>query len=316
MRKRIYIPQPIAAAGENYLVAKGYEIFRGSKKTDPESMKKDIAGCEAMILRTAKVDRTILEAGTDLKVVARHGAGYDNLDLEAAKELGIQTTYSPDTTARSVAEFTIAAVFEQAKRLVEMDRMIRENRFQEKGGRKGMDLNGKTLGIVGFGRIGQMTAQMAAVGLGMRVLAYIPRPEGKNIPEYVQKTDWEQLFRESDFVSVHVPGGEKNRNLIGKKEFDMMKPSAYLIQVSRGGVMDEAAFAEAVKEGKIAGGAVDVFESEPPEKENPLFGLENVLLTPHVGSNTEECMDRIALDVAEDVHLVLSGEQPRHPIKG
>lgn len=314
MKNRIYIPQPIAAAGEEYLIEKGYEIFRGSGKTDKESMKKDIAECDAMILRTAKVDREVLEAGKHLKVIARHGAGYDNLDWKAANELGIQTTYSSDTTALSVAEFTITVILSLAKRMKEAENLIRNGAFQKKFQMKGSDVAGKTLGIIGLGKIGKEVARKAALGLDMKVISYVPRPEGKEIPEYVELVSWEELFKNADYISLHVPGGEKNQGLVSKKEFDQMKPSAYLIQVSRGGVIDESALAEAIRTGQIKGAVVDVFSTEPPQEDNPLLGLENVILTPHIGSNTEECMDRIALDVAEDVDLVLSGGNPHHPI--
>lgn len=313
--KKIYIPQPIAAAGEEYLRSKGYEIFRGSGRLDKESMTEEIRDCEAMILRTARADRELLEAGKKLKIVARHGAGYDNLDWEAAEELGIRATYSPDTTGLSVAEYTMAAILNLAKRMKESETLIRTGRFKEKFSMKGADVSGKTLGIAGLGKIGKEVARRAALGFDMKVIAYVPRPEGKEIPEYVEAVSWEELFEKSDYISLHVPGGEKNQGLVGAEEFARMKQSAYLIQVSRGGVMDEAAFADAVKKGQIAGGAVDVFTTEPPKEENPLLGLESVILTPHIGSNTEECMDRIALDVAEDVHLVFSGKEPRHPIR-
>lgn len=314
MKKKIFIPQPVADEGEAYLKEKGYLIKRGSGNFDKESLKADIADCDAMLLRTLKVDREILEAGKQLKIVARHGAGYDNLDWKAAKELGIWATCSPDTTGLSVAEFTIASILAAAKNMENCSRELREGNFNYKFSHKGTDVAGKTLGIIGFGRIGSLTAKKAAYGLDMNILAYVPRPEGKKIPDYVRCVEWETLFQESDFISVHVPGGKRNQKLIGAKEFSMMKKSALLINVSRGGVMDEAAFCEAVKAGRIAGGVIDVFETEPPCMENPLFALENVILTPHIGSNTTECMVRIALDTAKDIDLVLSGREPRHPI--
>lgn len=314
MAKKIYIPQPIAEVGEQYLKDHGCEIIRGSRRLDVISMKEDIADCDAMILRTAKVTREVLEAGKKLQIVARHGAGYDNLDVHAAKENGIITTYSPDTTALSVAEFTISAILVMAKRLKRMEAELRNDNFNYKFTHKGMDVSGKTLGIIGFGNIGRQVAKKAAFGLDMKVITYVPRPEGKTIPDYVELVSWEVLFKEADFVSVHVPGSEANTGLIGTKEFMWMKPSAYLIQVSRGDVVDEDAFACAVKNGEISGGLIDVFETEPPMIDDPLFELDDVLLTPHIGSNTEECMERIALDVAEDVMRVLSGQEPRHPI--
>ena len=315
MKRKIYIPQPIAAAGEDYLIEKGYEIVRGSKKTDKESIKNDVAACDAMIQRTVKVDREILKAGKNLKIVARHGAGYDNLDWRAANELGVRTTYSPDTTTLSVAEFTIAAILNLAKRLKESEELVRKGDFPKKFSLKGTDVAGKTLGIIGLGKIGKEVARKAALGLDMKVISYVPRPERKEIPEYVEIVSWEELFQTSDYISLHVPGGKKNQGIISKKEFAMMKKSASLIQVSRGGVVDEEALAEAIENGQIKGAAVDVFSEEPPKEDNPLLKLEQVMLTPHIGSNTVECMDRIALDVAEDVHRVLSGENPKHPIK-
>lgn len=315
MNEKIFIPQPAAPEGERYLEEKGYQIVRGSGKTDRESLKKDIADCDAMLLRSLKIDREILEAGRKLKIIARHGAGYDNLDYQAAKELGIWATYSPDTTSLSVAEFTIASILSAARRIEACSLELRKGNYQYKSANKGMDVTGKTLGIIGFGRIGRLVAKKAAYGLDMDILAYVPRPEGKEIPGYVRLADWEVLFRESDFICVHIPGGEGNRGIIGEREFSLMKEKAYLINVSRGGVMDEAAFCDAVKTGRIAGGVVDVFETEPPSPDNPMFELKNVILTPHMASNTEECMARIALDNAKDIDLVLSGREPEHVIR-
>ena len=196
-----------------------------------------------------------------------------------------------------------------------METELRKDNFSYKFSHKGMDVSGKTLGIIGLGKIGKMVAKKAAIGLDMKVISYIPRPEGKEIPEYVKAVPLEQLLKESDFISLHVPGGAKNQNLIGKKELEQMKESAFLLNLSRGGVVNESEFAEAVRKKQIAGGALDVFAKEPPEITDDIFKLENVILTPHIGSNTEECMERIAMDVAKDVDLVLSGEDPRHPIR-
>lgn len=313
--KKVFIPQPVAEEGESYLKDQGYLIVRGSGKSDKESLKRDIADCDAMLLRSWKIDREILEAGKKLKVVARHGAGYDNIDWKAAKELGIRVTYSPDTTAVSVAEFTILSILALAKKHSVFCEELRNGNFGYKFKNQGMDVTGKTLGIIGFGKIGSLAAKKAFYGLDMKILAYIPRPAGKDIPDYVERAEWEELFCRSDFISLHVPGGDKNRGMIGRKEFARMKKSAYLINVSRGGVVNETDFCEAVNQHVIAGGAVDVFETEPPKMDHPLFCLPNVILTPHIGSNTEECMRRIAMDNVRDIHRVLSGMEPVHPIE-
>ena len=149
---KIYIPEPIAEAGEKYLEFQGYEIFRGSGQTDRESLIRDITECEAMILRTAKVDEEVLAAGKKLRIVARHGAGYDNLDVKAAKEKGIITTYSPDTTALSVAETTITLLLMLAKKVKRMEAELRNDNFVYKFSHKGMDVSGKTLGVIGLGK--------------------------------------------------------------------------------------------------------------------------------------------------------------------
>ena len=313
MAYKVYIPQAVAREGEDYLLEKGYEIVRGDGISG-EALKKGIADCDAMLLRTAKVDREVLEAGKHLKIVARHGAGYDNIDYKAAAELGIWATYSPFTTGLSVAEFTISAMLSLAKKLDIMSRELRAGNFDYKYTHKGMDLAGKTLGIVGLGKIGLQVARRAALGLDMNIVAYEARPESKEFPDYIRLTDLNTLLQTSDVVTVHVPGGPATRGMIGAEQFRLMKPTAYLINASRGGVMDEGAFVEAVKKGEIAGAAIDVFEQEPPRTDNPLFSLENVLLTPHIASNTEECMTRIALDAAREIHLVLSGQAPRFPL--
>lgn len=316
MPEKIYIPQPIAKEGEIFLLERGYEIVPMKRSLAPEDMKEDLQECQAMILRTAKVDREILQAAPKLKIVARHGAGFDNLDVNAAAQLGIWATYSPDTTTAAVAEYTISAMLLLEKKLIRADSSLRKNNFNDKLGCRGSELGGKTLGIIGLGRIGKETARKAVFGFQMKVLAYVPRPQGKEIPAYVKPVEWEKLFEDSDFIALHVPGGEQNHRLIGRTEFARMKQGAFLINPSRGGVVDEHAFAEAVAKGRIGGGALDVFETEPPQLQQRLLHLENVLLTPHIASNTAECMERIAMDVAGDVHLVLSGEQPRHPING
>lgn len=312
---KIYIPQPIAPEGEQYLIERGYEIFRGSGKTDRISMKQDIADCDAMILRTAKVDQEVIEAGEHLKVIARHGAGYDNLDYKLANQRGIQTTYSPFSTGSSVAEFTMAVILNLAKGIGDCSKQMEWGSFHYKLNHKGEDVCGKTLAVIGFGEIGSRVAQKAYRGFDMKVIAYVPRPEGKIIPDYVSVVEWEELFLQADYVSLHIPGKPENQKLIGRYELERMKPTAYIINASRGGILDEEAFIWAVQNKVIAGGALDVFEQEPLAADSPLFGLEHVLLTPHMGSNTKECMARIALDTAVDVDLVLKGKEPRYPIQ-
>ncbi len=314
MTNKIFIPQPIAIEGEKFLISKGYSIFRGSGNTDKESLKKDIEDADAFILRTIKVDKEILEAGLRLKVVARHGAGYDNLDSVACKNLGIVPTYSPFSTGLSVAEFTITSILSLAKNIKTFERELKNDNFDYKFFNKGIDVSGKTLGIIGFGNIGKLVAKKAYYGLDMKIIAYIKPNTRVDIPEYVEVVAWDELFNRSDFVTIHVPGGKENENIIGIEEFTKMKKSAFLINASRGKIMNEDDFVFAIKNKEISGASIDVFAEEPPDVSSEMFSLENVILTPHIGSNTNECMVRIAMDCATDVHRVLSGEDPLYPI--
>ncbi len=309
---KIYIPQPIAEEGENFLKGKGYEIFRGSGKIDKESIKNDIKDVDGMILRTLKVDKEVLDEAQNIKIIARHGAGYDNIDWEYANKLGIQTSYSPNSTSLSVAEYVITAILTLSKKFSVFENELRKDNFNFKFTYKANDVAGKTLGIIGFGKIGKQVAKAASEGLGMKVVTL---DNSKNdVPTYVSLVNFERLIETSDFITIHVPANESTYNMINKSVFDKMKNRAYLINASRGGVMNEADLVSAMKEKQIAGAVIDVFEIEPPSIDNELFDLENVILTPHIASNTEECMNRIALDCAEDVHRVLTSKKTKYPI--
>lgn len=309
--KKVLIPQDVAQEGKNYLIERGYEIKMGSGKEENDLIR-DIDGCDAILLRTAPCTRKVLEAGKSLKIVARHGAGFDNVDLNAANELGIWVTNTPDATTNSVAEFTTGAIIAVAKRTFSMNRALNEGNFFYKYNHKGIDLAGKTLAIIGLGRIGNAVAKKAHFGLDMKIIAYTP--SAKNIPDYVKLVEWDSAFKDADIVSLHMPMTEENRGSIGLKEFELMKNTAYIVNCARGGLIDEKALALAVKSGKIAGAFLDVFGQEPPAKDNPLLSLENVSATPHMASNTQECMALMSFQAASQIHKVLSGEKPDWPV--
>ncbi len=195
MTKKIFIPQPIAKGGEDFLLSKGYEIYRGSGDHTKIGLKEDLKDADAFILRTIKIDKEILESAKSLKIVARHGAGYDNLDVRACSDLGIYSTFSPDSTTLSVAEYTIASILTIAKKFKVYDEMVRTGKFNDKFSLKGSDVSGKTLGIIGFGKIGKLVAKKASFGLDMDVLT-ISRSQ-MEIPEYVSAVDIETLLAKS-----------------------------------------------------------------------------------------------------------------------
>ena len=313
MSYKVLIPQMIAQEGIDDLKRFGYEIKIGSG-TSQEALIHDVADCDAILLRTAVITREVLEAGRNLKIVARHGAGYNNIDIKAAEELGIWVTNAPDSTTNSVAEFTLGAIIAAAKRTFLLRDSLRKDDFYFKNTHKGLDLQGKTLGIIGLGRIGSRVAKKAFYGLDMKILAYDPFAKKETLPEYVTMADWEEIFSQSDFVSLHLPLMDSTRGCVGEKEFSAMKPGAYFINCARGEVVDQKALTAALKENRIAGAFLDVLDKEPFSASEELVSMDNVVVTPHMASNTEECMILMATQAASQIHRVLSGKQPDWPV--
>lgn len=313
MAKKVYIPEAVAREGEDYLLAQGYEIVHGSD-LKPETFCREVADCEAVLLRTSPCPEALLAAGKRLKIVARHGVGYDNVDVAAAEKLGIWVTNTPQALSDSVAEFTLAAMLAAAKKIPQCSAAMYAGDYFYKNAHKGIDLCGKTLGIVGFGRIGKALAKKAHYGLDMQVLAYSRSLRQAQAPEYVTACDLDTLLERSDVVTLHVPGGAANENLFGAETFEKMKDGAILVNVARGGVVDETALIAALDSGKLSYAALDVQKQEPPTADDPLRKHPKALLTPHMASNTEESMARMALHAAWQIHKVLSGETPDWPV--
>lgn len=309
MAYKVLIPQDIAKEGKEYLISRGYEIKMGNGVSEAD-LARDVEDCDAMLLRTAEVPGAVLRAGRKLRVVARHGAGYNNVDVNTATELGIWVTNTPDATTGSVAEFTIGAVIAAGKRFIELRDALKQGDFGYKNEHMGVDLAGKKLGIIGIGRIGLEVAKKAFYGLDMEILAYSPRKRQEQMPEYVRLVPWKTLFEKSDFIAVHVPLTEETRGFIGAEELGWMKPSAVLINCSRGGVVEEEALVRALEERKLSGLFTDVMEQEPPDANHPFFQMSHVVVTPHMASNTSECMRRMAVQAASQIDLVLSGKEP------
>jgi D-3-phosphoglycerate dehydrogenase len=257
----------------------------------------------------------VFEAGKKLKVISRHGVGYDNIDVAKATELGIWVTFAPESNADTVAEHAIGCIFTLARNFLQLDRETRAGNWGIRDKLLGFDLSGKVLGIVGLGKIGRRVAQKASRGLDMKVVGYDPFLELEQIGEFATPvTSMEEVFGAADFVSVHIPGGAATKGIINKKLFAVMKKTAFFINASRGDVVAESDLIEALRNGTIAGAAIDVYEKEPPPKDNPLMNMGNVLLTPHNASQTRECMIRMALHAAQGIDEVLSGKRPTWPV--
>ena len=313
MAYKVLIPQEVAQEGVDFLASRGYEIKNGTGAAEADLIR-DVEDCDAMLLRTAPCTRAVLEAGKKLKIVARHGAGYNNVDLAAADELGIYVTNAPDSTTNTVAEFTIGAMIAAARNMFLLTDAVKHDNFFFKNSHKGVDLAGRTLAIIGFGRIGKAVAQKAHYGLDMNIIAYDPHPESKKVPEYVTMVSWDAAFSDADVVTVHMPLTADNVGCIGKKEFDSMKESALFINCARGEVVDEPALVDALEKHSIRGAFTDVFCQEPPAADNPLLHLENASVTPHMASNTEDCMTLMAVQAASQIDKVLTGQKPDWPV--
>ena len=313
MAYKVLIPQDVAEEGKEYLRKRGYEIKMGSGTT-VEILCREVKDCHAVLARTERLTAEVLEAGNKLKVIARHGVGIDNVDVKRAEELGIYVTNTPESNAGTVAEYTLGLILTLAKNFGLYSREFRAGNFGIRNQVLGADLEGKVLGIIGLGRIGRQVARKAHNGLEMKVIGFDPFVSQDQVPEAELTTAAATVFEEADFITLHLPLNEETKGFVDKEKLSMMKPTAYLVNAARGKLVNESDLIDALKERRIAGAALDVFEEEPPEMDSPLFQLDNVVLAPHCASHTRECMVRMAVHAAMGIDEVLSGRDPVWPV--
>ncbi|MFI5450032.1 MAG: hydroxyacid dehydrogenase [Candidatus Bathyarchaeia archaeon] len=279
-----------------------------------EEMIECIRDVDAIMLGDFQLSNAIIETGEKLKIISRVGVGYNNVDVRAATRRKIIVTNVPGALSDSVAEHTILLILAAARRLIVGDRSVREggwNNFQQHA--PDFELNGKTLGLIGFGAIGKAVSQRAKA-FNMKVMVYDPYVDDNTVVQLgCRHVELDRLLKDSDVVSVHTPLTTQTERLIGERELNLMKKSAVLINTARGGVIDERSLIEALKKRKIAGAGLDVLASEPPQLENPLLELDNVILTPHSAGFTLEVMKRLWFACSDAVLRVLSGELPQPP---
>lgn len=312
MAYRVLIPQDVMQEGKDYLTDRGYEIKMGSG-IEVQDIVRDVQDCDAIIARTAPFPKEVIEAGKKLKVVARHGVGFDNIDIKRAEELGIWVTNAPESNSNTVAEHTMLLILGLARKILVVTREFKGGNFAVRNQERGMDIEGKVLGIAGMGKIGRLVARKA-LSFDMKIVGYDPFLEPGDFPEGVSSVDWNTLFSTADFISLHMPATKETRNIVGAKEFDAMKPTAFLINAARGEIVDEEALIAALTSGSIGGAGLDVFSTEPPPKDSPLLTLDNVVATPHNAALTEECMRRMAVHAAMGIDDVLNGRTPKWPV--
>ncbi|MDZ7360365.1 MAG: D-glycerate dehydrogenase [candidate division KSB1 bacterium] len=312
---KIFVTQPIPPAGLEVLrrAYPNFQMNHEERVLARMELIEKVKGCDALLtLLTDKIDGELLDAaGPQLKIVANMAVGFDNIDLAAATSRGVMATNTPGVLTDATADHAWALLFAVARRIPESEKFLRAGKFKSWGPLLflGGDVTGRTLGIIGAGRIGHAVA-MKSRGFNMRVLYADEVPNTKLEQETgARKVSVEELLREADYVSVHVPLLPSTKHLINAQTLRLMKKTAYLINTSRGPVIDEAALAEALKNGVIAGAALDVFENEPvvhPE----LLELDNVVLTPHTASATIETRSKMATMAAENLIAGLAGQKP------
>lgn len=288
------------------------ETIIGEELTE-ENLIKKAAKVDAIICPlSTQITAKVLESAENLKIVANIGAGFDNIDVKKAKELGIAVTNTPDVSTEATAELTLGLILAVARRITEGDRLCRETPEEFKGWAPtfflGTELTGKTLGIIGLGRIGQAVAKRA-VAFGMKII-YSGHNQKDWDAEFVSQ---EELLKRSDVVTIHAAYNPDLKHLINEETLRMMKPSAFLINAARGPVVEEAALVKALKNEEIAGAALDVFEFEPKIGEE-LRGLDNVVLTPHIGNATVETRSEMGRMAISNVEAVLAGKAPIHSV--
>ena len=307
---RILANDGITVGCKEALENAGFEVSLDNVPQD--KLNEELKNFDVLLVRSAtKVRKETIDACPNLKMIGRGGVGMDNIDVKYAQEKGIEVINTPAASSASVGELVFAHLFGMARFLPDSNRNMPlegDTHFKElkKKFAKGVELRGKTLGIIGIGRIGQATANIA-LGVGMKVIATDPYIDdvtidvdinGQNIPVDIKTIKFNELLKQSDYITIHVPGGDKP--VIGKKQFDMMKDGVGVVNCARGGVINEVALVKAIEAGKVAYAGLDVFENEP-KPAMPILMNEKISLTPHIGAATLEAQDRIGMELADKI---------------
>jgi len=296
---KVLVSDPIAEQGIEILKNAGFEVVQKTGLS-PEELAKVIPDFDGIIIRSAtKVTKEVIDAANNLKVIGRAGIGLDNVDRNAAKERGVKVVNTPTATSISVAELALGMMFSAARRIPQASVSTKSSKWEKKKF-KGFELYGKKLGIIGIGRIGSEMAKRAKA-LGMEVIAYDPYVKTS---DYANIVDLDTLLKESDYISLHIPKTSETEHILDKTAFDKMKKGVVIINCARGGVVDENALYDAINGEKVRIACIDVFESEPA-KDNKLFDLEQVIVTPHIGAQTKEGQTRAGTQIAELVRDAL-----------
>ena len=311
--KKVLLSEPIDNAGMTILEGRVEVVV--SPGPSEQSVGDLLQDADALILRTAtQVTRKMIEDAAHLKVISRTGGGLNNVDIEAATDYNVVVCGVKGPQDRFVAEHAVGLIGALAKQFFYLDRETRRGSFKSRFEYRPVGLAGKRVGLIGLGRIGRIVAEISIKGFGMEVWAYDPYIEPKAVErtDIVLCEDMEEVIRTADFLSLHVPLTKETQGLMGPKQFDLMKPTAFIINTSRGEMIQEGALINALNDGLIAGAGLDVFEKEPPDPQNPLFQIQNVIATPHTAALTKDAVAKLAEGAAENAINVLDGKPPSY----
>jgi D-3-phosphoglycerate dehydrogenase len=312
----VVVTEPIHPAGVELLEENGVNVVQLPPGSNEDTLRAEASRVNGLITRGGiKITRSFMESSPGLKAVGVHGIGCDHVDLNAAGELGKVVLNTPNALTESVAEMAMALMLALTRRVVSADKAVRRGEWNRKyGDLRGVEIAGKTLGIIGMGRIGSAVAKRAR-GFDVKVVYHdVYRREDLEKELGIKHAAIEEVLREADIISLHVPFSPETHHMIGEGELASMKDGVYIVNTARGRIVDQTALVEALKAGKVAGAALDVFEEEPLDPASPLASMDNVILTPHLAASSEEAMRRMAVQAAEGVLKALRGEPPDHPV--
>ena len=312
-RERLRVAKPVVLIAEELspatvgVLGSDFDIRHCDGANRDELLAALKSGVDAVLIRSAtKMDAEAISAATGLKVIARAGVGLDNVDIPAATAAKVMVINAPTSNIVSAAELAIALMMASARNISPAHASLRAGKWA-RSKFSGTEMFEKTLGIVGFGKIGQLVAHRM-MAFGMNVIAYDPYLSAEKVSTLgVKLVELDELLKNSDFITIHLPKTKETVNLIGEEALSKVKPSVHIVNAARGGVLDEAALHKAITEGRVAGAGIDVYATEPCT-DSPLFSLDQVVATPHLGASTEEAQERAGIDVAHSVRKALAGE--------
>jgi len=316
-KAKVLITEPLPLVEEERKILSRYASVTVANTTSEDQLVELVKDVDVIMVVYAKITKRIINSATKLKGIIRYGIGVDNIDLEAATAKGVIVANVPDYAIETVADHTWALILALVRRIVIADKYVRNRLYIGKWTNppeylRGIDLSGKVLGLVGVGRIGREVAKRAK-GFGVKILGYDPYISSDVAKEFgIELVNLDTLLRESDIISIHCPLTKETYHLINEDKIRLMRKRPYIINTARGAIIDEKALYKALKEGWIAGAALDVFEIEPPPENNPLFELDNVVLTPHIAWYTEEALRRLEMSAVEEAIRILRGELPKN----